>query len=175
MRLQTLDLSDNDIGDDGAQALCDHALSKPGCLPALRSLDIEGTSDDMSRRVAALVRSRRPSASARPSSPRRALSPSQIAMRHWRKASKTRRKTIPWRLRQRAPGLADRARLQHMTHRVCDDVLLTGESRAVLGECDGWSSATTSRLRRHGGLSAAEAGRAILGDCASDGVLEKPE
>ena len=62
-----------------------------------------------------------------------------------------------------------------MTHRVCDDVLLAGESRAVLGECDGWSSATMSRLRRHGGLSAAEAGRAVLGACVSDGLLEKLE
>ena len=66
-----------------------------------------------------------------------------------------------------------------MTHRVCDDLLVGvggGEwSKVQLGhESDGWSSSAVSRLRRHGRLSAVEAGRAVLVDhgCV---LLEKLE
>jgi hypothetical protein len=36
-----------------------------------------------------------------------------------------------------------------------------------------WSSSAVSMLRRHGGLSAVAAGRAVLDDDAGHGVLEK--
>jgi hypothetical protein len=48
-------------------------------------------------------------------------------MRHWRNASKTRRKTLPWRQRQRLPTLSQRARLQHETHGLCDSLLVLGD------------------------------------------------
>jgi hypothetical protein len=81
-------------------------------------------------------------------------------MRHWRKASKTRRKTLPWRQRQRLPTLSQRARLQHETHRLCDSLLVLGdwdEGDVRVGD-DG-----ASRLRRHGMLSVLEAQAAVEG------------
>ena len=72
-----------------------------------------------------------------------------------------------------------------MTHRVCDDLLVGGgedssQSQSLMmiiaaGECEGWSSGMRSRLRRHGRLSAVEAGRTILSDSVSVGMLEKLE
>jgi len=70
-----------------------------------------------------------------------------------------------------------------MTHRVCDDVLVGVEGGSstsntlmmMAGECEGWSSDMASRLRRHGGLSAVEAGRAALSESVRVEMLEKLE
>jgi hypothetical protein len=185
MSLQTLDLSINGIGAEGCLALAEHALGKAGCLMSLQTLDLSNNDigDEGKWRICDLVRANHAASvaiaagSPRPQQPRRrTLSPVQADMRRWRKASKTRRKTIPWRSRQRASDLADRARLQHMTHRVCDAVLVTGEWSRVRLECaaagrDGWSSSAVSTLRRHGGLSVVAAGRAVLGGDAGRGVV----
>jgi hypothetical protein len=63
---------------------------------------------------------------------------------------------------------------------VRDAVLLRGEwsQVAVEGDApgrDGWSISTVSTLRRHGGLSAVAAVRAVLDGGAGRGVLERLE
>ena len=63
-----------------------------------------------------------------------------------------------------------------MTHQVCDAVLVRGEWSQVAVEgavSREWSSSAVSMLRRHGGLSAVAAGRAVLGGGAGHGVLER--
>ena len=66
-----------------------------------------------------------------------------------------------------------------MTHRVCEEVLVTGEVRVdgAAASRDGWSSSAVSMLRRHGGLSAVAAGRAVIDGGAGRGgvVLEMLE
>ena len=50
-----------------------------------------------------------------------------------------------------------------MAHRVCDDVLVRGEWRSKVREDDD-GDGVVSMLRRHGGVSAGEAVRAVLGE-----------
>jgi Ran GTPase-activating protein (RanGAP) involved in mRNA processing and transport len=162
MSLQTLHLSNNGIGDEGCAALAERALDMPECLSSLQylGLDINRISKDELARIMELVQSRRASLPDIHHSHRHHLrstrSPSsvQLAMRHWRKASKTRRKTLPWRQRQRLPTLSQRARLQHETHGLCDSLLVLGdwEGGAVHVGDEG-----ASRLRHHGMLSVVEA------------------
>ena len=174
--------------------MAEHALGEADCLVSLQTLhlscnciwndEIHCISDLITAQHTAVIASQAitpsPSTASRQQR-RRQLSSVQLAMRHWRKASKTRRKTIPWSQRQRAPDLTHRARIQHTTHRVCDDLLVVGVewSKMQLGqESDGWSSSAVSALRRHGRLSAVEAGRAVLIDGSHDYrllLLEKLE
>jgi Leucine-rich repeat (LRR) protein len=182
--LRSLDLSDNHIGDASVSALAEHALGKAGCVESLQTLDLRCNpfSIGMLHRIDSLMAAHRAfqrcdvAGSAAWDAPVSAVTFFSTRMRLWRKASKTHRKAIPWARRQRSHDLGHRARLQHTTHAVCEELLIGGD-RAKLETQElpeDWRSGNVSVLRRHGGWSSVEAGRLVL-DSETSVLLKRLE